>query len=61
VDNYVDKRHLTSRKGSIGAGFNKMPILEAKMKPLEINDLHAHLSSLRTQHQQIPTNSYNGG
>jgi hypothetical protein len=61
VDNYVDKRHLTSRKGSIDAGFNKMPILKAKMKPLQIKDLRAHLTTMRTQHQQIPTNSYNGG
>jgi hypothetical protein len=46
VDNYVDKRHLTSRKGSIGAGFNKMPIPQAKMKPLKIKDLHDRLHDI---------------
>jgi hypothetical protein len=30
VDNYVDKALLTSRKRSIDAGFNKMPIPKAK-------------------------------
>jgi hypothetical protein len=35
----VDKRHLTSQKRSIDAGFNKLPIEQAKIKPLKINDL----------------------
>jgi hypothetical protein len=39
VDNYVDKRLLTSREGSIGAGFNKLPIEQAKSKPFKIKDL----------------------
>jgi hypothetical protein len=43
VDNYVDKRLLTSRKRSIGAAFNKMPIQEANFKVLKIKGLHEHL------------------
>lgn len=41
VDNYVDKRLLTSRKRTIDAGFNKMPNLQAKIVPFKINGLHA--------------------
>jgi hypothetical protein len=39
VDNYVEKRHLTSRKRSIDAGFNKMPVQEAKIESFEIKGL----------------------
>jgi hypothetical protein len=39
VDNCVDKRLLTSREGSIGAGFNKLPNEQAKLKTFRINDL----------------------
>jgi hypothetical protein len=39
VDNFVDKPHLTSRKASIYAAFNKMPISQAKIKHRKINDL----------------------
>jgi hypothetical protein len=35
----VDKRLLTSRKLSIYAGFNKLPVQEAKFKPFKINGL----------------------
>jgi hypothetical protein len=35
----VDKRLLTSRKRSIDAGFNKLPVQQAKIKSLKINDL----------------------
>ena len=61
VDNYVDKRLLTSRKRSIDAGFNKMPNLQAKIVPFKINGLHAMWFGERTLHQKIPTMSYNGG
>jgi hypothetical protein len=39
VDNCVEKPLLTSRKGSIDAGFNNLPNLEANFKRLKINDL----------------------
>jgi hypothetical protein len=39
VDNYVEKPLLTGRKGSIDAGFNNLPNLEAKFNPLKIKDL----------------------
>ncbi|MBA5604467.1 hypothetical protein H3H36_03715 [Duganella sp. FT3S] len=39
VDNVVGNRHLTARQASIGAGFNKMPILEAEKIFNTINDL----------------------
>ena len=42
MDKYVEKRHLTSRKGTTDAGFNKMPVLQAKINPSEINHLHMH-------------------
>jgi hypothetical protein len=35
----VDKRLLTSWNRSIDAGFNKLPVQQAKMKSLKINDL----------------------
>jgi hypothetical protein len=35
----VDKRLLTSRKRSIDAGFNKLPVEQAKTKSLKIKDL----------------------
>jgi hypothetical protein len=35
----VDKRLLTSRKRSIDAGFNKLPVEQAKMKSLKIKGL----------------------
>jgi hypothetical protein len=35
----VDKRHLTSQKRSIDAGFNKLLVEQAKIKPLKIKDL----------------------
>jgi hypothetical protein len=61
VDNYVDKPHLTSRKGSIDAGFNKMPNLQAKIVSFKINGLHELIFREQRPYQQIPTNSYNGG
>jgi len=36
----VEKHPLTSRKRSIDAGFNKMPVPEAKISPFKIKDLH---------------------
>jgi len=39
----VDKRLLTSRKRSIDAGFNKLPVEQAKHKSFRINDLHVHV------------------
>jgi hypothetical protein len=41
----VDKRLLTSWKRSIDAGFNKLPVQEAKHESLQINDLHLHMFS----------------
>jgi hypothetical protein len=61
VDNYVDKRHLTSRKRSIDAGFNKMPNLQAKIVSFKINGLHELWFREQRRYQQIPTKSYNGG
>lgn len=61
MDNYVDKRPLTSRKRSIDAGFNKMPNLQAKILSFKINGLHAMWFGERTPDQKIPTMSYNGG
>jgi hypothetical protein len=61
VDNYVDKRHLTSRKRSIDAGFNKMPNLQAKIVSFKINGLHELIFREQRPYQQIPTKSYNGG
>jgi hypothetical protein len=61
VDNCVDKRHLTSRKRSIDAGFNKMPNLQAKIVALKINGLHALCFCEQRRYRQIPTMSYNGG
>jgi hypothetical protein len=43
VDNCVENPHLTSREGSIYAGFNNLPIPEAKFKPFKINDLRKPL------------------
>jgi len=42
VDNCVDKRLLTSREGSIGAGSNKLPNEQAKSDCLKINELALH-------------------
>jgi hypothetical protein len=61
VDNYVDKRLLTSRKRSIDAGFNKMPNLQAEIVSFKINGLHALCFRAQGRYQQIPTKSYNGG
>jgi hypothetical protein len=61
VDNYVEKHLLTSRKRSIDAGFNKMPNLQAEIESFKINGLHTMWFGERTQHQKIPTNSYNRG
>ena len=38
----MDKRHLTSRKARRDAGFNKLPVREAKFCSNKINDLHVH-------------------
>jgi hypothetical protein len=55
VDNYVENPHLTSREGSIYAGFNNLPILEANFKPLKINDLR---SALHQTGKSNAANSY---
>jgi hypothetical protein len=39
----VEKALLTSREGSIDAGFNNLPNLKAKFNVLKINDLQTHL------------------
>jgi hypothetical protein len=39
VDNVVGNRHLTGWKASTGAGFNKMPNLQAEKLVNAINDL----------------------
>jgi hypothetical protein len=41
----VDKRLLTSRKRSIDAGFNKMPVQQAKNESFEINGLRLRVFS----------------
>jgi hypothetical protein len=51
VDNYVEKHHLTSRKRSIDAGFNKMPILKAEIVPFKINGLHELAQRLQLAYQ----------
>jgi hypothetical protein len=61
VDNYVDKRLLTSRKRSIDAGFNKMPNLQAEIVSFKINGLHELWFHEQRRYQRIPTLSYNGG
>lgn len=43
VDNDVEKCHLTARKASNGAGFNKMPIWQAVFKTNKIKDLETPL------------------
>jgi hypothetical protein len=55
VDNYVDKRLLTSRKRSIDAGFNKMPVSKAKIMSLKINDLRVPMFSAGPK---LEANSY---
>jgi len=40
VDKFVEKHPLTSRNRSIDAGFNKMPVPEAKISLFKIKDLH---------------------
>jgi hypothetical protein len=39
VDNIVDKPACTPRQPCIHAVFNKLPVLNAKIKPNQINDL----------------------
>jgi len=55
VDNYVDKRLLTSWKRSIDAGFNKLPVSKAKIMSLKINDLRMHMFSAEPK---LGANSY---
>jgi hypothetical protein len=55
VDNYVDKRLLTSRKRSIDAGFNKLPVSKAKIMSFKINDLRMHMFSAEPK---LEANSY---
>ena len=45
MDNFVEKRHLTTAKPSIEAGFNNLPISRAKIKHREINDLQMSVPS----------------
>jgi hypothetical protein len=61
VDNFVDKRLLTSRKASIEAGFNKMHVSQAKTNPCKINDLHTQRSESKRRREHIPTNLRGGG
>jgi hypothetical protein len=61
VDKYVEKHTLTSRKRSIDAGFNKMPVPKAKISPFKIKDLHKHPSSVAQPYQKIPTEQLRGG
>jgi hypothetical protein len=42
VDKDVEKHHLTSRKSSANAGFNKLPVQQAKYNLRKINDLPIH-------------------
>jgi hypothetical protein len=47
VDNDVEKCHLTARKASNGAAFNKMLFSQAIFKCNRINDLQKHLQTER--------------
>ncbi|WP_168710145.1 hypothetical protein [Massilia sp. Mn16-1_5] len=47
----MEKHHLTSRKRSIDAGFNKMPILKAEIVPFKINGLHELARGLQQAYQ----------
>lgn len=53
----MDKRLLTSRELSIDAGFNKLPVQEAKFNSLRIKDLPTH--SFCAKHGYA-ANSYKG-
>ena len=57
----MEKHTLTSRKRSIDAGFNKMPIPEAKINPFKIKDLHKHAFKPTKLYQKIPTEKLRGG
>jgi len=39
VDIYVENTPLTMREACNDAGFYKLPVQQAKLKPLKINDL----------------------
>jgi len=57
----VEKHPLTSRKRSIDAGFNKMPVPEAKISPFKIKDLHKHAFGVASPYQKIPTGQLRRG
>ncbi|WP_305822968.1 hypothetical protein [Massilia brevitalea] len=57
----MEKHTLTSRKRSIDAGFNKMPIPEAKISPFKIKDLHKRAFVVAWPYQKIPTEQLRRG
>jgi len=61
VDKYVEKHTLTSRKRSIDAGFNKMPVPKAKISPFKIKDLHKGAFNVAQPYQKIPTGQLRRG
>jgi hypothetical protein len=66
VDNDVENRGLTSRRASIGAGFNKMPVLQANFSPCEIKHLQLGSAAARKLFRYTKKNrthrvSFHGG